>query len=62
MIVAAGKGELVQLFDRDPSRSVFTQPQRALSLAYVHGLEKRPEHPESSAVRFNIIPGSGSSS
>jgi hypothetical protein len=59
VVVAAGKGELVQLFDRDADRSVFTQPQRALSLAYVHGLERRPEHPESSAVRFNIIPGVG---
>jgi glycine/D-amino acid oxidase-like deaminating enzyme len=59
VVVAAGKGELVQLFDRDPERSVFAQPQRALAIAYVHGLERRPEHPESSAVRFNIIPGVG---
>ncbi|HEV7651190.1 MAG TPA: styrene monooxygenase/indole monooxygenase family protein [Actinophytocola sp.] len=58
-IVAAGKGELVQLFDRDPARSPYTAPQRALSLVYVHGVEPRPEHPDFPAVRFNIIPGAG---
>ncbi|TDQ01354.1 styrene monooxygenase/indole monooxygenase family protein [Labedaea rhizosphaerae] len=59
VIVAAGKGELVQLFDRIPERSPFTAPQRALSLAYVHGLEPRPEHPDKNAVRFNIVPTVG---
>jgi 2-polyprenyl-6-methoxyphenol hydroxylase-like FAD-dependent oxidoreductase len=59
VIVAAGKGELVQLFDRNPDRSPYTSPQRVLSLAYVHGLAPRPEHPDFSAVRFNIIPGVG---
>ncbi|MQA10323.1 MAG: FAD-binding oxidoreductase [Pseudonocardiaceae bacterium] len=59
VIVAAGKGELVQLFDRDPSRSPFTEPQRALSVIYVHGLAPRPEHPDNAAVRFNIVPGVG---
>jgi 2-polyprenyl-6-methoxyphenol hydroxylase-like FAD-dependent oxidoreductase len=59
VIVAAGKGELVQLFDRNPERSPYTSPQRVLSLAYVHGLAPRPEHPDFSAVRFNIIPGVG---
>ncbi|ANN18138.1 oxygenase [Amycolatopsis orientalis] len=59
VVIAAGKGELVQLFDRIPERSPYTEPQRALSLAYVHGLEPRPEHPDKAAVRFNIIPGVG---
>ncbi|MFF5989602.1 styrene monooxygenase/indole monooxygenase family protein [Prauserella flavalba] len=59
VVVAAGKGELVQLFDRDPSRSPYTKPQRALSVAYVHGMTPRPEHPDFSAVRFNIVPGVG---
>lgn len=59
VVIAAGKGELVQLFDRMPERSPYTEPQRALSLAYVHGLERRPEHPDKAAVRFNIIPGVG---
>jgi Styrene monooxygenase A putative substrate binding domain len=58
-VVAAGKGELVALFDRDPARSPFTTPQRALSLVYTHGVGPRPEHPDFPAVRFNIIPGVG---
>jgi 2-polyprenyl-6-methoxyphenol hydroxylase-like FAD-dependent oxidoreductase len=59
VIVAAGKGELVQLFDRNSERSPFTAPQRALSLAYVHGLAPRPEHPDRPGIRFNIVPGVG---
>lgn len=59
VLVAAGKGELVQLFDRDPNRSVFTSPQRALAVSYVHGAPKRPEHPDKYAVRFNAVPGVG---
>ncbi len=59
VVVAAGKGELVGLFDRDPARSPYTSPQRALSLAYVHGLAPRPEHPDVPGVRFNIVPGVG---
>ncbi|APU14790.1 styrene monooxygenase/indole monooxygenase family protein [Actinoalloteichus fjordicus] len=59
VVIAAGKGELVQLFDRDPAHSPFTSPQRALSVAYVHGLGPRPEHPETTAVRFNAMPGVG---
>lgn len=59
VIVAAGKGELVQLFDRDAERSTYTSPQRALAVTYVHGLGPRPEHPDYSAVRFNVAPGVG---
>jgi len=59
VIVAAGKGELVQLFDRDASRSPYTQPQRRLSVSYVHGQGPRPERPDSDDVWMNIIPGIG---
>ncbi|HYZ07891.1 MAG TPA: styrene monooxygenase/indole monooxygenase family protein [Pseudonocardiaceae bacterium] len=59
VVIAAGKGELVQLFDRDPSRSPYTTTQRALSVVYVHGMTPRPEHPEMHAVRFNAVPGVG---
>lgn len=58
-IVAAGKGELVSMFDRDPDRSPYTQPQRALALAYVHGMSPRTEHPDTGAVRLSLIPGHG---
>ncbi|MEU3274943.1 styrene monooxygenase/indole monooxygenase family protein [Saccharomonospora sp. NPDC006951] len=58
-IVAAGKGELVGLFDRDETRSVFTKPQRALSVSYVHGAQSRPERPGAIDVWLNIVPGIG---
>ncbi|MCO6694851.1 MULTISPECIES: styrene monooxygenase/indole monooxygenase family protein [Streptomyces] len=59
VMVSAGKGELVSMFERDASRSAFTTPQRALSVAYVHGMGPRPEHPDFDAVRCNLVPGVG---
>ncbi|MFE0699209.1 styrene monooxygenase/indole monooxygenase family protein [Streptomyces sp. NPDC058872] len=59
VLVAAGKGELVSMFGRDAARSPYDQPQRALAVAYVHGLGPRPEHPDFDAVRCNIVPGVG---
>jgi hypothetical protein len=56
VIIAAGKGDVAQLFERDASRSPFTAPQRALALTYVTGMEPRPEF---AAVCFNLIPGVG---
>ena len=35
MIVAAGKGDIVKLFERDAEKSPFDKPQRALALTYV---------------------------
>jgi 2-polyprenyl-6-methoxyphenol hydroxylase-like FAD-dependent oxidoreductase len=59
IIVATGKGEIGSLFARDDAHSPYDTPQRALALAYVHGLAPRPEHPNVEAVRFNIVPGAG---
>ncbi|WP_046467975.1 styrene monooxygenase/indole monooxygenase family protein [Allosalinactinospora lopnorensis] len=59
VVVAAGRGELTQLFDVNHERTVYSEPQRALSVAYVHGQERRPEHPELPAVRCNLVPGVG---
>ncbi|GAA1892036.1 styrene monooxygenase/indole monooxygenase family protein [Streptantibioticus ferralitis] len=59
VLVAAGKGELVSMFGRDASRSPYDSPQRALAVAYVHGLGPRPEHPDYHAVRCNLVPGVG---
>jgi hypothetical protein len=58
-VVAAGKGELVNLFARDAERSTFTEPQRALAVVYVRGLAPRPEFPGLRVVHFNLIPGVG---
>lgn len=56
VIVAAGKGEIAKMFERDAEKSPFDKPQRALALTYVHGMVPRPVH---SAVNFNLIPGVG---
>jgi hypothetical protein len=56
VVVAAGKGDIVKLFERDPQRSPFDKPQRALALTYVTGMTPRPGH---SAVCFNLIPTVG---
>jgi Styrene monooxygenase A putative substrate binding domain len=58
VLMAAGKGELVTMFERDPARSPFTTPQRSLAVSYVHGLGPRPEH-DFLAVRCNVVPGVG---
>jgi Styrene monooxygenase A putative substrate binding domain len=55
-IVAAGKGEVTKLFERDAEKSPFDKPQRALALTYVNGMTPRPDH---SAVNFNLIPTVG---
>jgi 2-polyprenyl-6-methoxyphenol hydroxylase-like FAD-dependent oxidoreductase len=57
-VVAAGKGELVSVFDRDPSRSPYDTPQRGLAVAYVHGMDPDPLWPVCN-VGFNAVPGLG---
>ena len=56
VIVAAGKGEVAGLFERDAERSTYDRPMRALALTYVTGMTPRPEF---SAVSFNLVPGVG---
>ncbi len=55
-IVAAGKGEIAGMFERDAERSPFDKPMRALALTYVTGMTPRPEY---TAVCFNLCPGVG---
>jgi len=56
VVVASGKGEISQRFERDIERSPFDQPQRALALTYVKGMKPAPSH---ARVCFNLIPGVG---
>jgi hypothetical protein len=56
VVVAAGKGDVARLFERDAEKSPFDKPQRALALTYVQGMKPRPEY---SAVNFNLIPTVG---
>src|SRR5512139_2461678 len=57
-IIAAGKGELVELFERDASRSPYDRPQRHLAVAYVHGMKQWSDDPKPH-VRINAAPGLG---
>lgn len=56
VIVAAGKGEIGALFERNPERSPLTSPQRVLALTYVNRFKPRPGTP---AICININPGIG---
>lgn len=56
VILAAGKGEVVKLFERDAARSAFDKPMRALALTYVTGMAPQPDY---SRVAFNLMPGIG---
>lgn len=56
VVVAAGKGEITRVFERDATRSAFNEPMRALALTYVKGMRPRPDR---AAVCFNVIPGVG---
>ena len=56
VLLAAGKGEIVNQLGRNAGRSPFDKPQRALALTYVKGMT--PSTPYS-RVRFNLIPGVG---
>jgi len=56
VLVAAGKGEIARLFERDPQNSPFDKPMRALALTYVKNLAPRERFP---AVAFSLIPQVG---
>lgn len=56
VLLAAGKGEIVNRLGRNAERSPFDKPQRALALTYVTGMTPTTPY---SRVRFNLIPGVG---
>ena len=58
VIVAAGKGDLVNTFDRDADRSPYTTPQRSLAVTYVTNLDPDPVFPRPH-VGFHAVPGLG---
>ncbi|MGQ4599767.1 styrene monooxygenase/indole monooxygenase family protein [Nocardia sp. R6R-6] len=58
VVVAAGKGDIAKLFERDESRSAFDSPQRILSVAYLKGVQAPTPNPNSTFT-YNIIPGVG---
>ncbi|MGA5820979.1 styrene monooxygenase/indole monooxygenase family protein [Kitasatospora sp. NPDC094028] len=57
-VVAAGRGELAGIFERDAARSPFDRPQRALSCLYVHGVGS-PDPATEPEARMHALPGLG---
>lgn len=56
VVVATGKGELGRIFPRDPERSPYDRPQRALALTYLSGVVPREGEP---TLDLRILPGIG---
>src|ERR1700756_3775813 len=56
VLVAAGKGEINQMFERDAEKSPYDRPMRALALTYVKNMVPREPF---TAVSFNLVPGVG---
>jgi len=56
VLVAAGKGEINRLFERDAEKSPYDRPMRALALTYVKKMVPRKPF---AAVSFNLMPGVG---
>lgn len=59
VLIAAGRGGPTALFARDVARSPYGTPQRTLAVTCVYGLGPRAEHPDTEAVRGNLLPGAG---
>ncbi|MFF2618440.1 styrene monooxygenase/indole monooxygenase family protein [Kitasatospora sp. NPDC058046] len=57
-VVAAGRGALSGIFERDAVRSPFDGPQRALSCLYAHGVGS-PDPAAGPRARMNALPGLG---
>ena len=55
VVVAAGKGPVSQLFERDAARSPYDQPMRALSLVFANGVKPY----DTTCVTATLIPGAG---
>src|SRR6201999_2985586 len=55
-VIAAGKGEVVELFDRDPERSRYTRPGRHLAAIYLSGVAV-PDGARDTRMRVNLRPG-----
>lgn len=56
VLVAAGKGEINRMFERDAEKSPYDRPMRALALTYVKNMVPRKPF---EAVSFNLVPRVG---
>jgi hypothetical protein len=57
-IIAAGKGEIVDMFDRDAERSFYDRPARNLAIIYANGVAV-PAGVTEPRMRVNLRPGGG---
>jgi hypothetical protein len=57
-IIAAGKGEIVEMFDRDAEKSFYTRPARNLGVIYLNGVAV-PEGVTEPRMRVTLRPGAG---
>ncbi|MEV6978948.1 styrene monooxygenase/indole monooxygenase family protein [Kitasatospora sp. NPDC093806] len=57
-VVAAGRGELSGVFERDAARSRFDAPQRRLTALYAHGVGA-PDLAAGPRARMHAVPGVG---
>lgn len=57
-VVAAGRGELAEVFARDRPRSPYDRPQRTLAGLYAHGVGS-PDPAAEPRARMHAIPGAG---
>jgi hypothetical protein len=57
-IIAAGKGEIVDMFDRDAENSSYSRPARNLAVIYANGVAV-PEGVTEPRMRVNLSPGIG---
>jgi hypothetical protein len=58
-VVAVGKADLGNLFERNAERSVYTQPQRNLCMAIIRGRPVQEPAETMKTVRFNILVDDG---
>jgi hypothetical protein len=57
-VIAAGKGEIVELFDRDAEKSSYTRPARHLAAIYLNGIAV-PDGVTEPRMRVSLRPGGG---
>lgn len=55
-LLAAGKGELARLFQKNPERTPYEVPQRQCALTYLKGVQPRDGQ---AGVSANLVPGAG---
>jgi hypothetical protein len=55
VVVASGRRSVTELFERDPTRSPYAEPQRMITAGLYHGIAPQPRH----GLHFQLCPGVG---